>query len=233
MILRGLFLADGPSDEPLSDHLARLCSVHGHQIRITVPDFRRLPQKVGLTVESRLRTVLELDANYDVVFVHRDAEGQDADLRRKEIASALEAVACALPAVPVVPIRMTEAWLLLDESAIREVAGRPSGTVDLRLPAIHQVEGLADPKRLLADVLIAASQLHGRKLERFKQRFGDHRRQLIERMDHSGPIVALSAWQDLLTAVAAVLSDFSVGTNEDDVNTASPIRDVLRGGRLS
>ena len=27
----------------------------------------------------------------------------------------------------IVPVRMTEAWLLLDESAIRRVAGRPHG----------------------------------------------------------------------------------------------------------
>lgn len=202
MIRRGLFLADGPSDEPLSDHLETLCAAHGHEVRITAPDLRRLPERIGLKVESRLRYILGQDATYDIVFVHRDAEGQDAAVRRQEIADAVAAVQCMIPAVPVVPVRMTEAWLLLDEQAIREVAGRPGGTVDLDLPRASTVESIPDPKQRLREALVAASQLHGRRLEAFKQRFSDHRRQLLERLDHSGPITALSAWQDLLSAVA-------------------------------
>src|SRR5215831_9625046 len=206
MILRGLFLADGPSDEPLSDHLERLCADHGHEVRITAPDLRRLPERVGLTVRSRLRYILEQDASYDIVFVHRDAEGQDAALRRHEIADAVAAVKCFIPAVPVVPIRMTEAWLLLDEQAIREVAGRPSGTAGLDLPRAASVESMPDPKARLRTALVTASQLHGRRLDAFKRRFPDHRRQLLERLDHSGPITVLSAWNDLLGAVAKVMA---------------------------
>jgi Domain of unknown function (DUF4276) len=215
MILRGLLLTDGPSDTPLADHLARLCSARGRQVRITTPDLRLLSRRVGLTVEDRLRTILQLDSNYDIVFVHRDSEGQNPQLRRQEIADAFTAVRCALPAVPIVPIRMTEAWLLIDEQAIREVAGRPTGRVDLNLPPVNRVEEVPDAKRLLAEILVRASQLRGRKLERFKQRFGDHRRQLLERLDHCGQITALSAWQDLLVAVDAALATLPPDANED------------------
>jgi hypothetical protein len=209
MIRRGLFLADGPSDAPLGDHLEALCAACGCEVRITTPDLRRLPGRVGLTVEDRLRYILGQDTAYDVVFVHRDAEGQPPEQRRREIAEAVSAVRCAIPTVPIVPIRMTEAWLLLDERAIREVAGKPSGTVDLRLPPVRTVESVPDPKQRLREALVTASQLRGRRLEAFKQRFGDHRRQLLERIDHAGPISMLSAWQDLLRAIRDAVPDLT------------------------
>jgi hypothetical protein len=47
----------------------------------------------------------------------------------------------------VIPIRMTEAWLLLDEEAIRDSAGRPSSSVSLGLPLPQRVETIPDPKQ--------------------------------------------------------------------------------------
>ncbi len=42
--------------------------------------------------------------------------------------------------VPVVPVRMTEAWLVLDEAEIRRVAGRPASTNGLGVPPIGTVD---------------------------------------------------------------------------------------------
>lgn len=47
MILRGLFLMDGPSDAPIADHLVSLCGDAGRTVRITAPDLRRLPSPPG------------------------------------------------------------------------------------------------------------------------------------------------------------------------------------------
>ena len=53
---------------------------------------------------------------WDLLFIHRDAEGQNPQLRHEEISEA----AAGKAHVAVVPIRMSEAWLLFDEEAIRE-----------------------------------------------------------------------------------------------------------------
>ena len=61
-----------------------------------------------------------------------------------------------------------EAWLLIDQSAIRRAAGNPNGTVDLVLPPIGQLESITDPKECLYDLLKAACELGGRRLKKFK-----------------------------------------------------------------
>jgi hypothetical protein len=68
--------------------------------------------------------------------------------------------------IPVVPVRETEAWLLCDEMAIRSGARNPNGRVHLALPRPNRVESIADPKRLLTDLLRTASELRGRHLDR-------------------------------------------------------------------
>ena len=197
MIRRAIFIADGTSDEPLGEHLEVLCAERGIEVRITTPDLRRLPDPPGYRIADRLEAVFRLGDIPDIVFVHRDAEGQDPAYRRAEVADAVAHVGHNLPAVAVVPVRMTEAWLLLDERNIREVAGRPGSTMDLGLPPISRIEALRDPKSLLKDVLGTASGLSGRRLDRFHQRFGQHRRTLLQRLDIDGALRQLSAWQAL------------------------------------
>ena len=70
----------------------------------------------------------------DVLFVHRDAEAQLPAFRREEVTRALAHT--EIPHVPVIPVRMTEAWLLADENAIRRAAGNPNGDEELNLPDI-------------------------------------------------------------------------------------------------
>jgi hypothetical protein len=57
----------------------------------------------------------------DLVVVHRDSDNVGADKRRDEIAQGAQDSGVESHVLPVIPVRMTEAWLLLDESAIREV----------------------------------------------------------------------------------------------------------------
>jgi hypothetical protein len=42
-----------------------------------------------------------------------------------------------MPVVCVVPVRMMEAWLLIDEMAIRRVAGNPNGRIPIELPVLN------------------------------------------------------------------------------------------------
>lgn len=95
----------------------------------------------------------------DITFVHRDAERQPRGTRRLEIPTS-EGV------VGVVPVRMTEAWLLIDELAIRRAASNPNGRIPIVLPRSADLEHLPDPKATLRELLVRASGLSGRKLQR-------------------------------------------------------------------
>lgn len=186
MTRRSVFLADGTSDLPLARHLEGICTDLGADITVAPVD-PTLLSGAGRTVAGRLDFLRRQGIGYDVVFVHRDAEGQDPELRRSEIAAGAATVGIRCPVVPVVPIRMTEAWLLLDESAIRRVAGKPLGRVALDLPTAREVERRAHPKELLADVLLRASETAGRRRQQFARDFDRHRALLLERLDSTRP----------------------------------------------
>jgi hypothetical protein len=102
----------------------------------------------------------------DVLFVHRDAERESLHVRLQEIENALGTFAKSL-FIPVVPVRMTEAWLLIDEQAIRRAADNPNGKVTVAMPRLGDLEALPDPKLTLYTLLKAASEKRGRRLQQF------------------------------------------------------------------
>jgi hypothetical protein len=67
----------------------------------------------------------------------------------------------------VIPKRMTEAWLLVDEMAIRLAAGNPNGLVKLKIPSLTKLNTQVDPKKLLFNALEQASELAPNRLRRF------------------------------------------------------------------
>ncbi len=157
--LRITLTTDGSSDQALLPILKWLLRELGVSLPINEKwaDTRWLRQRPR-TLAERVRTAVELEP-CDILFVHRDAEGQPAESRRNEIAGAVRnaLLAEAPPAVCVVPVRMTEAWFLIDESAIRFAAGNPRGSAPLGLPPPRRLEAIPDPKELLYNALRAAS----------------------------------------------------------------------------
>ncbi|CAG4886007.1 hypothetical protein [Paraburkholderia saeva] len=99
--------------------------------------------------------------NCDLLFVHRDAEREPYAVRRRELDEAL--VGLGTSWVPVIPVRMTEAWLLGDEEAIRRAAENPRGRVPLPLPVNARCEGLPDPKETLFGLLRTAADRPARR----------------------------------------------------------------------
>jgi hypothetical protein len=61
---------------------------------------------------------------------------------------------------------MTEAWLLLDEEAIRGAAGNPNGKEPLDLP--RAPDQIPNPKDVLGELLKQASGLSGRRKKSFR-----------------------------------------------------------------
>jgi len=162
-------LADGSSDQALIPILTWLLREQGVErpIQPEWADLRRL-HRPPKDLSERIECALSLYP-CDLLFVHRDAERQSHESRMSEIRHALEAVTESDPrtVVCVVPVRMTEAWLLSDEVALRRAAGNPNGQQGLDLPPIAELERLADPKARLYTLLRKASGLKGRRRRQF------------------------------------------------------------------
>lgn len=103
--------------------------------------------------------------------------------------------------------RMQEAWLLHDEAALREAAGRPSGTEDLGLPA-HRWDRLADPKKVLYKALRAANGAKGRRAKSFRPGRAAHR--LADLISDWTPLRTLAAFAQLETDTRTALAQLGV-----------------------
>ena len=142
-----------------------------------------------------MRQALESSGGVDLLFVHRDAENpRDTEARHREIRTAIVEVGYCGPIVAIVPVRMTEAWLLLDESAIRKIAGRPRDTMNLELPRARDVERIADPKDSLDKILIQASGAKGRRLRKIHRELPRMRNQLLQDLELGGPLEQVPSW---------------------------------------
>ncbi|WP_405105896.1 DUF4276 family protein [Micromonospora sp. NBC_01405] len=197
----GLFVSEGSSDLPLADIIEALFFNRGVTVRLSKPDFS-LFNKVSKDVRSRVDAGLKLVGGpVDLIVVHRDADNAGHHARQQEIRAAVQPVGGAAQLVPVIPVRMTEAWLLLDEVAIRQVAGNPRGRMSLGLPKAHEIESIANPKDVLRTCLVKAADETGRRREAMVKRFNQHRRQLLERLDPTGGVVGLASWGRLVADV--------------------------------
>ena len=193
--IKSLLLGDGSSDRmligPLTWMLDRVFPDATTSIdyadlrRLAVPDTR---------LETRLRITRE-QYNFDLLFIHRDAERLAHQDRVDEVSQQIQPADFSSSAI-VVPVRMTEAWLLHDEQAIREAAGNPNGRVSLNLPAASRVHELADPKDTLSYVLTIASELSKRRRRRFRPHERMHR--VAELINDYSPLIAQPSFAHVL-----------------------------------
>ena len=191
--IRLTLVCDGSSDRALIPVARWMAGALGSplDIEVTLADLGRL-REPPKRLDERIKKALELYPG-DLLLVHRDAEGLSPANRIEEITTAVRQAGVAFPFVPVVPLRMTEAWLLHDEAALRSAAGNPNGGMPLNLPPIRDLETLPDPKRLLFAALRTASGVSGRRLANFKVHRA--RARLAERIDDYSPLRQLSSFQ--------------------------------------
>ena len=201
--MRFLFVCEGSSDEPLADHIQRLLIECGQ------PDPDGEPWRYGRRVADKIRQGLQAAGGPDLLFVHRDADNAGAEARYREIEAAVRSVARdGTSWIGVVPVRMTEAWLLLDEAAIRDVVGKPGGKSPLDLPAPGRAERVADPKERLRDALLTASGNRGRRRRRFDREFPRLRRRLLQDLPIGGELERLESWSRFRDDTIRALRDF-------------------------
>jgi hypothetical protein len=153
-------------------------------------------RKPSNSLADRLSVALALYP-CDLLFVHRDAENQPPDRRYAEIQEALATLSGAPCAVRIVPIRMTEAWLMFDEAALRYAAGKPHGRRPLDLVPLARVESHPDPKKHLHEQLTKASERKGRRREEFEAKLPQTVYRLASLIEDFSPLRQLVAFQRL------------------------------------
>ena len=167
--LRYTLVTDGSSDIALIPILTWLLRENGvmYTIQSEWADLNRVPNSRRRRLEDKIYWSLELYP-CELLFVHRDAEREARETRVHKITTAITNANTSVPAVScVVPIRMQEAWLLFDESAINHAAGNSFNRESLNLPPISRLEDVPDPKMELHERLRQASNLRGRRLRGF------------------------------------------------------------------
>lgn len=159
-IIRYTLLADGRSDQSLQSIIGWVIEQHFPHLRLQAAfAFDHMPP-ISAGLRKRVEAAAKLYGG-DVLFVHRDAERDGYDVRLAELDAALLDIPVIY--VPVIPVRMTEAWLLGDEGAIRRAAENPRGRMALQLPAKERWESLPDPKAILFEALHRAADRPARR----------------------------------------------------------------------
>jgi len=206
--LRYTLLSDGSSDSALIPVLTWLLQAHlvDCAIQHEWADLRRVPKSLKDTFSKRIKLALELYP-CELLFIHRDAEKEPRQKRVDEIRKAKEEAgeSVSVPTVCVVPVRMTEAWLLFDETALRKAAANPNGRQPLQLPDLTKLEDEPDPKQLLYKLLGEASELRNRRRRKLRVEELVHR--VAEFIDDFASLRAMPAFKALEDELKQVIQE--------------------------
>jgi hypothetical protein len=177
-----LIVADGGTDRALVPIIEWAIHRLDPEVEILEAEFR----KRNGSVKDYLSA---LQTGAMIIFVHRDGETESLQVRLQEFAEVRRD-----DVVPIVPIRMTEAWMLIDSAAIAVAADRPGN--DVVVPAPQQIESLANPKAELENLLLeAAGNPTGRRRKKFTRSITERRVNVALLIDDFSPLEALPAFQ--------------------------------------
>ena len=208
--LRYTLVAEGSSDAALLPILDWLLKQNGVRcpIQSAWADLRALPLPDSLKFSDKIRISLDYYP-CDLLFVHRDADRETREKRVQEIDKTVANLPEGLtpPLVCVIPVRMQEAWLLIDEAAIKSAAGNRRYTDKLGLPPLRRLEQIPDPKSRLSELLRQASDLNRRRQRNF--RVAKHARRVTEFIENFSPLRKLSAFVALEEEVSSAIQSNS------------------------
>jgi hypothetical protein len=207
--LRYTLVGDGSSDRcllPINDLLLSqdpIVSERGFvpqwaDLRRSLPPPRDLSERIH---RARREWPCEL------MFVHRDAESGTNVPRLTEIRAAF--LDDGLAQIPVVPVRMMETWLLIDERAIRLAADNPNGASTIPLPELRRLEDEAEPKELLLRCLVLASEKSGRRLDQFRRTLYRRVHRVADLIEDFSPLRRLPAFQQFEASAREALASLS------------------------
>lgn len=200
--LRYTLVTEGSSDNalmPILDWALQENGVTG-AIQKAWADLSWIPISERITLAVKIREAVRLYP-CDLLFVHRDADRTTRQKRVDEITAAISKVVEGAddpsahqipPAVCIIPVQMQEAWLLIDDTAIRRAADNCNGRIPLNLPSLEQIESLANPKQILHELLKQASEKQGRRLKQFRPHA--HARRVADYISDFSPLRKLPAF---------------------------------------
>ena len=209
-VINYTLVSDGSSDKVLINIITWLF----HNLSPTIPvngewaDLRRLINPPKNLSDRVIRAIDYYPC--DILFIHRDAENQSIEARHREIEQAISSISNDIkvpPKILVVPVRMTEAWLIINEEAIRRASDNPNGTIELTVPKIDAIENISNPKGLLHQLLIDASEKHGRMLKQFKARVNKAVHRVADNINDFSVLRELSAFNRFEEDVKNLLNE--------------------------
>jgi len=182
-----LLLAEGTSDKVLI-HIIRW--VLGSNWTGELANFSRLPLPPK-TLSQKLELLPRFYETPDVLFYHKDSDGIGYQERKNQVDDALRDVQSLTPIIPIIPERMTEAWFLFNESAIRHAVHNPRGRTSLNIP--NTWDSIPDPKAILYQAFRLASGCTGRDLRKISPNILLH--QLAEDINDYSPLRLLQSFR--------------------------------------
>lgn len=194
--LTATLVTDGSSDKLLVPLIELLFSAHTELAYQVICAEGLPPLSSGLRV--RIDSALELFP-CDFLFVHRDDEGIGLTERQQEIETNWVGSQQTATLICVIPVRMTEAWLITNEAPIRAAVGNPNGADPLGLPPVKSIESLPNPKTILFEALRAASGLNATRKQRFIP--DQYRHRVSELTDDLAPLRKLRSFKHLETQI--------------------------------
>ena len=165
---------------------------------------KRPPRKLSEKIDATLKVY-----PCNILFIHRDAEKESYSFREEEICKAWETInnqKLETLKVSVIPVRMSEAWLLFNGDAIRSASGNPNSKVRLDLPRINSLENEPNPKKLLHSLLKEASGLTGRSLTKLNVHKLVHL--VADYTEDFSPLRQLPAFQRLEEDIKTTLANY-------------------------
>ena len=207
--IRYTLLCDGSSDKALIPILSWLLNdlLPNVSLQAQYADFGRLRLPPPLSaLDQRIEKAVALYP-CDILFVHRDAEKDPFQKRKNEILKFHQKINNTFTEklVPVVPVRMMETWLLIDEKAIKVAAGNRNYNKNIVLPSTQNLESLPNPKDHLYNLLKEVSELKGRKLQNLKVSQSVHL--IADFIEDYSQLRQILAFQELEKDVIVVLTE--------------------------
>lgn len=182
-------VADGGTDRLLVPVIQWAIHRLDPDVEILEPEFRK---RRGSIEES----IGACSSGAMIVFVHRDSENLTLHDRLQEF----EAVARE-KVVPVVPVQMSEAWILFDGPAVAKAAG--SRTADVPVPRTTEIESIGNPKERLDELLfLAAGEPTGRRGRNFRRSLAQRRVSVAEYIVDYSPLESVPAFRSFQGTLA-------------------------------
>lgn len=175
-------VADGGTDRMLVPVIEWAIHRLDPQVEILEPGFSKRHRGVQDFLEDYTPEAM-------LVFIHRDAEKLSLEERMREFDRV-----CRSDVVPVVPVRMSETWILFDGTAIARAAG--SSSYDVSVPRLSELEAIPDPKDLLDTLFItAAGSPSGRRGRNFRRSIIERRVSVASLISDYSPLEGLPAFR--------------------------------------